>query len=367
MRWVFAAIVVLHGLIHLLGVVKAFGWAKLPQLALPISHPMGAVWLGAALLCLVTAGALFVWPRGWWLLGAAAVVVSQIAIVGSWQDARFGTAVNVLLLLGVMHGYLVHGPQSFEASYNREAAALLQGPADPGQVTQPEIDALPPPVQRYLGLSGVVAGASRASSYALRLRGRIRSGPDAAWMPFEAEQQSATSPPARLFLMRATMHGLPVEAYHRLVAGHATMQVRVLGVIPVADAHGDVMDRSESVTLLNDMALLAPRALLEPAVTWEPIDDLTARARFSHGQQQVSATLHFDAAGRLVDFVSDDRARATRTPGDFTLTRFSSPVTAYFDDGPPLRVQHAEARWHAPEGEFVYAEFEVLSAHVRPD
>ncbi|MEZ4266886.1 MAG: DUF6544 family protein [Myxococcota bacterium] len=365
MRWVFAAIVALHGLIHLLGVAKAFGWAELPQLNLPISRPMGAVWLAAALLCLAAAGALFLWPRGWWMLGAAAVVVSQIAIVASWQDARFGTVVNVLLLLGVLQGYLVHGPQSFEARFARDTAALVETPADPGQVTQPEIDALPAPVRRYLSLSGVVAGSPRASSYALRLRGRIRSGPDEAWMPFEAEQQSATAPAARFFLMRASTHGLPVEAYHRLVGGHATMQVRVLGVIPVQDASGEVMDRSESVTLLNDMTLLAPRTLLDPAITWEPIDDVTARARLSQGAQQVSATLHFDAAGRVVNFVSDDRSRATSAPGDFTLTRFSTPVTAYFDDGPPLRVKHAEARWHAPEGEFVYAEFDVLSATIR--
>ena len=48
MRWVFAFIVVVHGLIHLMGPAKAFGYAELPQLTQPISRGMGLVWLLAA-------------------------------------------------------------------------------------------------------------------------------------------------------------------------------------------------------------------------------------------------------------------------------------------------------------------------------
>jgi hypothetical protein len=365
MRWVFAVIVAIHGLIHLVGVAKAFGLAELPQLALPISRPMGVVWLAAALVSLAAAVGVVAWPRWWWLVGAAALVLSQVAVVASWQDAKFGTLVNVLILLGVAHGYLVHGPQSFEATFRRDAATLLSRTAPPAPIAQSELDALPQPVRRYLGLSGVVAGTARPSTYEVHFRGRIRSGPDAAWMGFEAEQQSATTPPARLFLMRATMYGLPVEAFHRLVDGHATMQVRLLGAIPIADARGDAMDRAESVTLLNDMALLAPASLLDPAIAWEPIDASTVGARFSHGGGTVSATLLFDAEGRLANFVSDDRSRASEADADFTPCRFSTPVTAYAS-GAPLRLEHAEARWHPPEGEFVYFDSDIVSIQTRP-
>jgi CubicO group peptidase (beta-lactamase class C family) len=68
-------------LIHLLGAAKAFGWADLPQLTQPISPAAGALWLVSAGLFLATAGSLFLWPRWWWLLGAAAVVLSMAVIV----------------------------------------------------------------------------------------------------------------------------------------------------------------------------------------------------------------------------------------------------------------------------------------------
>ena len=58
MRWIFIAIVLLHGLIQLMGSAKAFGYAELGQLATPISRPMALGWLLAALLCLGTVAAL---------------------------------------------------------------------------------------------------------------------------------------------------------------------------------------------------------------------------------------------------------------------------------------------------------------------
>ena len=87
MRWVFAFIIALHGLIHLMGPAKAFGYADLPQLTQPISRGMGGVWLVAAVLTLAAVAALFIWPRGWWMVGAAALALSQVAIFTSWSDA----------------------------------------------------------------------------------------------------------------------------------------------------------------------------------------------------------------------------------------------------------------------------------------
>ncbi|HZI78057.1 MAG TPA: hypothetical protein VFD69_01020 [Vicinamibacterales bacterium] len=96
-----AALIVLHGLIHLLGVAKAFGWADLPQLMRPITPLYGALWLAAAMLFGVTATALFAWPRWSWELGLCAVMVSTIVIVPSWSDAKAGAIANAVVLLGL--------------------------------------------------------------------------------------------------------------------------------------------------------------------------------------------------------------------------------------------------------------------------
>jgi hypothetical protein len=65
-------------------------------------------------------------------------------------------------------------------------------------------------------------------------------------MPFTADQVSFADQPGRLFLMDASMLGLPVQAFHRFAGGRATMRVKALGALTMVDARGEVMDRSET-------------------------------------------------------------------------------------------------------------------------
>jgi hypothetical protein len=180
-------------------------------------------------------------------------------------------------------------------------------------------------------------------------------------MPFRAAQQSFVMPPARLFLMRARMYALPVEAFHQLIDGHARMRVRILGAIAMADAAGEVLDRSETVTLFNDMCLLAPATLIDSAIAWETIDRTTVRARFTNGAQTISATLFFAEDGLLTSFLSDDRSRASSDGKVFTPLRFSTPVRGYTTFDVARLASRGDARWTLRGEEFTYGEFELQS------
>jgi hypothetical protein len=287
-----------------------------------------------------------------------ALAVSQVVIASAWRDAWAGTIVNGLLLLVVVHAVLTQGPWSFRAEFDREVAQRVVSAPAPPPITEHDLAPLPAPVQRYLHATGVV-GQPRVRSYRLRFRGRIRSAPDTAWMPFEADQHSFTNAPARLFLMRARLFGVPVDAWHRLSEGHATMQVTLAGVVPIVNASGEVMDRSEAVTLFNDMCLLAPGTLIDRQIRWEPVDANTVRAHFTHYRQTISAVLFFDGEGLLTNFVSDDRSRASADGRSFTRLRFSTPVRDYRQYGPVRLPRMGEARYHLPEGEFTYGEFDL--------
>lgn len=358
---VVVGVLVVHGLIHLMGVGKAFGVADLPQLTQPISRTWGLAWLAAALLVLASAAALATGARRFWIVGAVAVVVSQVVVLSSWRDAWAGTLANVLLLALVAHGWLTEGPRSFHEEFLRDAAAVRARTPAPSNVTEADLAGLPAPVQRYLRVTGVV-GQPRVANYHLRFQGRIRSAPDSQWMPFEAQQQSDAVSHTRLFFMRARMFGLPVEAWHRLVDGHATMRVTLAGLIPIVNAHGAEMDRAETVTLLNDMCLLAPGTLLDPAIRWEAIDERSARARFTNGGHTIAATLVFRDDGYLADFVSDDRLQAAPDGKTFRRLRFSTPIRDYRTFGPVTVVGFGEGKWHPPEGAFAYGEFEIVDA-----
>jgi len=350
-----------HALIHLMGFAKAFGYAELPQLVTPISRPWGLVWLLAAALVATTAAMVAAQARMTWAAGLVALLVSQAVILSAWRDAWAGTIANVVLLVVVAHGWLTEGPWSDRAQFLRDATAPVSMALDAPPVTDADVAALPDPVQRYLRATGVV-GQPRVLNYRLHFRGRIRADAGSRWMPFRAEQRSFVDGPARFFLMRARMYGVPVEAFHRFADGHASMRVKLAGVATLTDASGEEMDRSETVTLLNDMCLLAPGTLPHARIAWETVDARTARAAFTHAGHTVHATLYFDDDGLLTNFLSDDRSRALPDGQGFVRARFSTPVLAYRSFGSLRLAADAEARWQTPDGEFVYGEFALLEA-----
>ncbi len=358
MTWLIAGVLAIHGAIHVMGFGKAFGYASLPQLTQPISRGMGLAWLVAGGLVVASAVMAVVGSRHLWWIGALALIVSQAVIMSAWRDAWAGTIANVGLLLLVTYGWFDLGPRSFQAQFDRDVTTGLARVSDAPLLTDADLAPLPEPVRRYLQLTGSV-GQPRVQNYQLRFRGRIRSAPDSAWMPFDAEQQSFADRPTRLFHLRARMYGAPVDVFHRLIDGHATMQVKLLGAISMVDARGDEMDRGEAVTLFNDMCLLAPATLIDPAIVWQPVDAQSTRARFTHGRHTVAATLFFGDDGLLTTFESDDRSRSSVDGKTFTPLRFSTPVRDYRTFGPLRLASYGEARWRLPEGEFVYGEFNL--------
>jgi Family of unknown function (DUF6544) len=212
MTAVFAAFLILHGLIHLLGFAKAFGFAELPQLTQPIAPSYGVLWLIAGSLFLAAAASLFLWPRWWWAIGACAIVISTLVIVPSWSDAKFGAVANLVALVGVVFGFLAQGPASLRATYERDVHHALAHvePADP--ITDADLTHLPAPVQQYLHTAGVV-GHPRVHNFRAHMHGRIRNGPEARWIPIAAEQHNFIGEPARLFYLTGSMFTIPVQGY----------------------------------------------------------------------------------------------------------------------------------------------------------
>ncbi len=309
-RWSVIVIIALHGLLHLLGAVKGFGWAAVSALTADIGPLLGFAWLCAGLLVLAVAVLLAHGDCPWWVPLSAALL-SQVLVVSAWQDARAGTVVNVLLLAVAGHAWARTGPRSLRADYARHVEAALAAPRHQALVAEGHLAALPEPVTRFLRRAGTVDRPA-VVGFRASIHGRIRGGPTKPWMPFTGEQVNVYgADPCRIFFMDATMLGLPVDVLHVFARGAATMRVRLASAVPIVEGAGPEMDRAETVTLLNDLCLLVPAALVGAPITWTSTGADTATATFSLGEQTVTADLRFDAVGRLVDFVSDDRLRAS--------------------------------------------------------
>jgi hypothetical protein len=165
--------------------------------------------------------------------------------------------------------------------------------------------------------------------------------------------------PTRLFFMKSRMLGLPVQVFHDYATERATFRVRIAGLVNLVDERGEQLSRVETVTVLNDMCFFAPGSLIDPRLSWEPLDDRTARVTFTNGPHRVSATLHFNQRDELVDFTSDDRPQLV--DGTYLPRRWSTPIEGYQQiDGLRLPTRGA-AVYRYPEGDFTYGRFRLRS------
>jgi hypothetical protein len=354
----FAVFVVVHGLIHTLGFAKAFRLAELPQLEQPISPFFGLMWAISALLFVAAGFSLIAWPRWWWAIGACAIAVSMLAIFPSWTDARFGALANLIAAVGVIFGFLAQGPGSLRAAYEHDVDLALGRVAPTAPITNADLAPLPSIVQRYLHSSGVV-GQPRVRNVRVRMHGRIRSGPAARWMRFDAEQYSFFDQPARFFYLNASMFVIPVQGYHRYAGPTATMLVKAAALVPVVHVSGHEMTRGETVTMFNDMCIMAPATLIDPAVQWESVDATSVRATFTNAGHTIRAELWFDEAGELTNFVSDDRYQTSPDGKNLRKVRWSTPVGGYRTFGPVRLTSGGEGRWHEPGREYAYIELTI--------
>ncbi len=355
LRYLFIFIVFIHGLIHLLGFVKAFQFSEVSQLTQDISRPVGLLWLAATGLFIAT-GALYLSGNDklWPILAFVSIVLSQALIFLAWQDAKFGTIANIIILLVAIPAY---AGWRFEKTYQEDVKEALKrtNAMESELLTEADLQPLPAPVQRYLRYAGVV-GKPKVKNVRITFTGQMR-GKGQDWFDFTAEQHNFFDEPTRLFFMKASVKGLPASGYHAYKGDKAGMKVKVLSLFPVVDVAGAEMFKGETVTVFNDMCLMAPATLISDRIEWEPIDDTSARATFTNQGVSISAVLYFNEEGQLVDFASDDRYSVD----DRKQYPFTTPVRDYQDFNGYNIMSYGEAVWHYPDGKFVYGKFNLQS------
>jgi len=359
MRFLLLVLILTHGAIHLMGFAKAFDFGDLRQLTQPISRPVGLLWLLCSLGLITSGIVLIIKPDIWLWVAAPAVLLSQALIFSSWRDAKFGTLANVILLVPLAAAVLEARPESFRNQYRAAVREGLARSVDMPLVTEADLQPLPAPVQQYLRYTGAL-GKPRVQNFRALFAGRFRNGFKSRWAPFRAEQYDFFDQPTRFFWMRSSLFGLPAQGLHVFRDSIATMRIKVASLFRVVDAQGPQMNQGETVTLFNDLCLMAPACLIDTQrIHWSSAGPLDARARFTHGGVTISALLSFNQAGELTNFVSNDRFMSDDGQR-YTSYPWSTPVRDYREiDGRRLP-SYGEAIWLTPEGQFSYGEFHLL-------
>ncbi len=353
MRIIFLILIGIHGIIHLLGFVKAFELSDVKQLTIPISKPFGVAWLFVFIFFAAVA-IMFAFKNSyWWLFGFIALLISQVLIIYFWHDAKFGTVVNVIILIASIIGY---GTWNYYSNYQTDVKiGLQQKPYFSNSVlTEIDIQHLPEPVKKYIRYSGSI-GKPKVNNFKIESTGKIRKNDKSEWMPFTTEQYNILETPTRLFFMNAVMKYLPVAGYHCFKNGVAYMDIRLLSIFKVQYLDGSKMDISETVTFFNDMCCMAPATLIDNRLRWTDVEDNKVRASFTNNNITINAWLYFKDNGELENFISNDRY-------DYDAGKYlpwSTPLKDYKSINGYKLARYADAIYSYPDKDFCYGTFNL--------
>ena len=113
MRTFFFTLILLHGIIHLFGFIKAFEIAEISELTLPINRGWGLLWFLTALTLILSGGLWMLNVSAWWIPAIIGVILSQILVLIFWQDARFASIPNLVILTVIFSSFVRPTPPRF--------------------------------------------------------------------------------------------------------------------------------------------------------------------------------------------------------------------------------------------------------------
>ncbi|MEZ4517499.1 MAG: DUF6544 family protein [Chloroflexota bacterium] len=211
---------------------------------------------------------------------------------------------------------------------------------------------LPEPVQRYMQFSCVV-GNPWIETVRLEQTGTFRTGADRPWMPVTAVETYTTEPPTLAWDASFKFAGLPlIRVRDRYQSGEGQMLGKLAGFYTIFDAQGEELAQASMLRYLNEV-MWFPTAFLGENMSWEAIDNRSARVTFTDYGRSVSADIFFAEDGRMINFKA---LRYRETDGKFSLDRWSTPLTEYGERGGLKIPVRGQAVWNLESGDLPYAD-----------
>ncbi|MGC8865772.1 MAG: DUF6544 family protein [Bacteroidales bacterium] len=303
MKTVFAVIVVLHAAIHLLGFVKGFQLVEVPPLKSPISSARGLLWLLAAILFVLFIILYFVDFKYVWLLGFAAVIISQALIVIYWKDARFGTLPNMIVAAVSL---IMCGNFYFHTLVHKEIGEWMRQREIRFDkvLSEDDMGKLPEPVRKWLRTSGAV-GKPLIYSGKITQKAYLKLNPQQKdWLPASALQYTSGEPPAFIWVVEVKMNNLLFfVGRDKYINGSGHMLIKLNALWPIVNEQGDKLDEGTIQRYLGEIVWF-PSLALSDYIAWKQINDTTVMATMTYRGKSGTGTFYFNSSGDFVRFTA---------------------------------------------------------------
>ncbi|MGE5390355.1 MAG: DUF6544 family protein [Deltaproteobacteria bacterium] len=238
----------------------------------------------------------------------------------------------------------------FDHKVKGEVQELLadQGQYHRSSVSEADLQEKPASVRTWLARAGIT-GKQYTGSVWLEHTGTMRTEPGKAWMPFAAEYYYTVDKPG--FIWKARVQAAPLihlSGRDMLYRGHGNMEIKLLSLIPVADARGKEIDQGSLLRYLAEIVWF-PTAALSDHIIWEEIGADQARATITVGETSVSGIYTFGQHGMPARF--EAQRYMSRDEG-YSLEKWVAELYDYQEFNGFLVPGRVQVTWDLPEGEF---------------
>ncbi|WP_297090464.1 DUF6544 family protein [uncultured Draconibacterium sp.] len=301
MRKLCIILITLHGLIHLIGFIQTFKITDFKMLNHPISKVIGIMWLLGVLLFILVSVMYILKSEFWWLAGFIAIFISQILIILFWQEAKLGIIPNIIILLACI---VACSNFYFNQKVNEELSQLFieaKYAASPSR----NIQELPLPVQRWYNSSGFLSSENEIiKNVYLKQEVLMKTKPQQEiWYKGHAVQYFNIQQPAFNWSVALDMNPLiKVVGRDKFENGKGEMLIKLYSIFPVVNVKDN--DKINQAALQRYLAEIVwfPAAALSRYITWESIDNYSARATMTFNGTTGSGIFYFNENWEFVRF-----------------------------------------------------------------
>lgn len=304
MRIALPILIGIHGIIHLFGFLKAFGISEFNAISQPISKTFGIVWLLTFILFVSATVLLKMQSDYWWIIGIVGVILSQFLIINYWSDAKFGTILNLVILVSIIIAYSTF---IFNKKVSAETAKIFENSntINKNILSEQMISDLPTIVQKWLLNSGTIGKEAVYTVYLEQDLQMLMKPGQKDWSDAKAKQYFTIEPPAFNWSVSLKMNPMVnVVGRDKFENGQGEMTIKMFSLFSIANAKNN--EKVNQATLQRYLAEIVwfPSAALSPYITWEQIDDTSAKATMEFKGTKGSGMFQFDEKGNFVKFVA---------------------------------------------------------------
>ncbi len=269
--------------------------------------------------------------------------------------ATIGLIIVATLLIVVVFSAFARVQFNRETEEKVEDLFRLNKPSDTYIIESKDLKDLPEPVKTWLEGAGVV-GQEKIKFARMLQEAEIRLNPDGRWMALKAEQYITVEQPGFIWQARITAAPLiHISGRDVYKDGRGNMLIKPLSILTMADETGFQVDQGTLVRYLAEMVWF-PTIAISNYISWEEIDENSARAIMRYGNIRVSGVFVFNDDG---DPVSFSARRFGEFNGQFRMENWTVTMKDHKEFNGFKVPSSGEITWELEEGDFTWYKFKV--------